>query len=105
MLSGPPVTTTVSADQLLERFLAANPRQRRSLLTQVEQRAEELRPLLADQLDRLDATGDDWAAGTLVQLLAAGGDALAEAFWRRCPDGWLAVGSAQGLDTPPCSGP
>ena len=101
MLSGPPVNTTVSADQLLERFLAANPRQRRSLLTQLEQRAQELRPLLADQLDRLDATGDDWAAGTLVQLLASEADALADAFWRRCPDGWLAVSSTQGLDYAP----
>ena len=31
MLSGPPVTTTVSPEQLLERFIAAAPRQRRSL--------------------------------------------------------------------------
>ena len=65
MLSGPPVTTTVSAEQLLERFLAANPRQRRSLLSQVQQRSSELRPLIPEQIDRLDATGDDWAAGLL----------------------------------------
>ncbi|MFM2122108.1 MAG: hypothetical protein RLZZ589_545, partial [Cyanobacteriota bacterium] len=101
MLSGPPVTTTVSADQLLERFLNANPRQRRSLLAQVQQRGQELRPLLAEQLDRLDATGDDWAPGALVQLLVAEPDALAEAFWQRYPDGWLAVSSAQGVDYAP----
>jgi hypothetical protein len=70
-------------------------------LTQVQQRAQELRPLLAEQLDRLDATGDDWAPGTLVQLLVGESDALAEAFWQRFPDGWLAVSSAQGLDYAP----
>ena len=99
MLSGPPVTSTARADQLLERFLSGSPRQRRSLLVQIEQRREELLPLIPDQLDRLDATGDDWAAGLLVQLLLAAGQA--ETFLARHPAGWLAVGSAAGLDFAP----
>jgi len=61
MLSGPPVTAAASADQLLDRFLSSSARQRRSLLSQLLQRSQEIRPLMADQLDRLDATGDDWA--------------------------------------------
>ena len=101
MLSGPPVTTTVSAEQLLERFLSAAPRQRRSLLPQLLQRCPELRPLIPEQLDRLDATADDWAPGTLVQLLLSQADGLADAFWQRHPEGWLAVSSAQGLDYGP----
>jgi hypothetical protein len=101
MLSGPPVTTTVSADQLLERFVAAAARQRRSLLPQLLQRRQELRPLISDRLDSFDATGDDWAAGTLIQILVSEQDSLSEAFWARYPDGWLAVSSAQGLDYGP----
>jgi len=101
MLSGPPVTTTVSADQLLERFLAANPRQRRSLLSQVLQRSAELRSLIPEQLDRLDATGDDWAAGLLIQLLVAEDDGKAQTFRQRHSEGWLAVTSASGLDYGP----
>ena len=101
MLSGPPVTTTVSADQLLERFLAANARQRRSLLSQVLQRSAELRPLIPEHLDRLDATGDDWAAGLLIQLLVAGDDGLAQTFRQRYSEGWLAVTSASGIDYAP----
>ena len=101
MLSGPPVTTTVSAEQLLERFLSAAPRQRRSLLPQLLQRCPELRPLIPEQLDRLDATADDWAPGTLVQLLLSQADGLAEAFWQRHPEGWLAVSSGQGVDYAP----
>lgn len=101
MLSGPPVTTTVSADQLLERFIAASARQRRSLLAQVQERAQELRPLIPEQLDRLDATGDDWAAGLLIELLLSSDDDLAQAFRQRHADGWLAVTSAAGLDYGP----
>jgi hypothetical protein len=101
MLSGPPVTTTVSADQLLERFLGASARQRRSLLKEVLQRSTELRPLIADQLERLDATGDDWAAGTLIQLLLSEDDALAQGFRQRFSGGWLAVTSAAGIDYGP----
>ena len=101
MLSGPPVTTTVSAEQLLERFLAANPRQRRSLLSQVQQRSSELRPLIPEQIDRLDATGDDWAAGLLIQLLVSEDDNLSQAFRERYSEGWLAVTSAVGLDYAP----
>jgi len=101
MLSGPPVTAAASADQLLERFLSSSVRQRRSLLNQLLQRSQELRPLMAEQLDRLDATGDDWAAGTLIQQLLDADDGLSQAFEQRYPDGWLAVSSGQGIDYAP----
>jgi hypothetical protein len=101
MLSGPPVTAAASADQLLERFLSSSARQRRSLLNQLLQRSQELRPLMAEQLDRLDATGDDWAAGTLIQQLLCDDDGFSQAFQQRYPDGWLAVSSGQGIDYAP----
>jgi hypothetical protein len=101
MLSGPPVTAAASADQLLERFLSSSARQRRSLLNQLLQRSQELRPLMAEQLDRLDATGDDWAAGTLIQQLLGADDGLSQAFEQRYPDGWLAVSSGQGIEYAP----
>jgi hypothetical protein len=101
MLSGPPVTAAASADQLLERFLSSSARQRRSLLNQLLQRSQELRPLMAEQLDRLDATGDDWAAGTLIQQLLGADDGLSKAFEQRYPDGWLAVSSGQGIEYAP----
>lgn len=101
MLSGPPVTAAASADQLLDRFLSSSPRQRRSLLSQLLQRSQEIRPLMADQLDRLDATGDDWAPGTLIQQLLAEDDGHSQAFLQRYPEGWLAVSSGQGIDYTP----
>ena len=53
MLSGPPVTGTLAPDQLLDRFLAAPARQRRTLLRQIDQRATDLLPLIPDRLDAL----------------------------------------------------
>lgn len=102
MLSGPPVTRTARADQLLDRFLAGSGRQRRSLLPQLEERRAELLPLLPAALDRLDATGEDWAAGTLVQWLLGSEDAAQrQTFLERHPAGWLAVSSATAIDYTP----
>jgi hypothetical protein len=102
MLSGPPVSSSVDAEQLLERFLTGSPRQRRSLLAALEQAGPPLFALLPERLERLDATGDDWAAGHLIQLLLSGADPLLQTAWLdRHPDGWLATGSAVGLDYTP----
>jgi hypothetical protein len=101
MLSGPPVTASATPEALLDRFQAASPRQRRSLVAQLAQQAESLRPLISDHLIGLDATGDDWAAGFLIQLLLAPEDAGREAFFARYPSGWLATPSAQGVDYAP----
>lgn len=99
MLSGPPVTRTARADQLLDRFLSGSSRQRRSLLPQLEQRQAELLPLLPEALNRLDATAEDWAAGTFVQwLLSSEDSSLRQGFLERHPSGWLAVSSAAGID-------
>ncbi len=101
MLSGPPVTaadTVVTAEQLLERFVAATGRQRRVLLPQLEQQREALLPLIPDQLDQLDPTGDDWVAGTLIQLMLNQGDTPTGQAWQeRHPEGWLATSSAVGV--------
>ena len=101
MLSGPPVVA--SGEQLLERFVAAAARQRRTLLPQVLQRASELQALIPSQLDQLDRQGDDWAAGTLIQLWLDHGESTAVAqWWADLPaEGWLHAPSAIGL----CYGP
>ncbi|MBE9173094.1 GUN4 domain-containing protein [Cyanobium sp. LEGE 06143] len=101
MLSGAPVSANVSPEDLLQRFQAATARQRRALLGPVQQRVAELRPLLADHLAGLDATGDDWAAGALIQLLLETPSAEAQAFLDLHPQGWLATSSATGIDYAP----
>lgn len=97
MLSGSPVVA--SAEQLLTSFVAAGARQRRTLFIQVCQRAAELQGLIPAQLKSLDRSGDDWAAGSLIQLWlqAAEPNAVAQ-WWIDHPDGWLEAPSAAGLD-------
>lgn len=97
MLSGPPASATASAELLLERFGSSSPRQRRSLLPQIEARLPELRPLLLDALSRHDPEGDDWIAGVWVQALMAQDDSHRTALLEGHPDGWLRVGSDAGI--------
>ena len=100
MLSGSPVVA--SGEQLLERFVAAGARQRRTLLPQLLQRGDELLPLIAAQLDQIDPQGDDWAAGTLLQLWRERSrDTSAEPWWAQHADGWLQAPSAAGLSYAP----
>ena len=102
MLSGPPVTVTLTAEQWLERFLSGSSRQRRSLLSAAQPQPEALCALIPDRLLGLDATGDDWAAGWMIQtLLEHGHEQQQRAFGDRHPDGWLAVTSGAGLDFGP----
>ena len=101
MLSGPPVSSTVSPEQLLERFQASTARQRQSLLRQVLQRREELAPLIRERLDSLDATADDWTGGCLLQILVETDVQGRESLLARYPEGWLAVASASGIDYSP----
>lgn len=96
MLSGSPVVTT--AEQLLERFVGGNSRQRRMLLPQLQGRCAELVALIPQQLQQLDRDGDDWAAGSLIQLLLSQSDAEGVHDWNsRHPEGWLQTGSERGL--------
>jgi len=100
MLSGSPVVA--SGEQLLERFVAASARQRRTLLPQLLQRSQELLPLIPAQLERLDPDGDDWVAGTLLQVWLADADAAAvQQWWSTNPQGWLRADSAAGINYGP----
>ena len=101
MLSGPPVTASVTPESLLANFQASSERQRRSQLAGLQQRASELVPLIADHVGALDATGDDWAAGFLIQLLVSADPQRRDQFLERYPDGWLATTSARGIDYAP----
>lgn len=107
MLSGVPAASNLSTGsagpaQLLDRFLAASARQRRSLLPELLRRRCELGGAILERLDSLDATSDDWAAGTLIQLVCGADDpAAATALRARYPQGWLAVASGVGIDYGP----
>lgn len=99
MLSGPPVSSTLRSDELLDRFLGASARQQRTLVGALEARASEVAPLILARLAEMDARGDSWSAGFLVQLLLQHATPEQEQdFWKRHPQGWLQAPSGAGLD-------
>ena len=98
MLSGPSPATSLSPDQLLERFATGNPRQRRSLIKTIEARIGELESLGNALLEPFDRAGDDWAAGWILQVLHRHRPERVSALLSSCPDGWFTVESAVGID-------
>ncbi|MGB1415924.1 MAG: GUN4 domain-containing protein [Synechococcus sp.] len=69
MLSGSSPSTTLSPEQLLDRFATGSPRQRRNLIRSVESRIDELAALGPALLEPFDPKGDDWAVGWILQVL------------------------------------
>ena len=89
---------SLSPDQLLERFATGNPRQRRSLIKTVEARIGDLEGLGDGLLAPFDRSGDDWAAGWLLQVLHRHRPERVSDLLGRCPGGWFRVESAVGID-------
>ena len=98
MLSGSSPATSLSADQLLERFATGNPRQRRSLIKTVEARIADLEGLGDGLLAPFDRAGDDWAAGWILQVLHRHRPERVSELLDRCPGGWFQVESAVGIN-------
>lgn len=101
MLSGPSVSSPLGVDQLLDQFLGGSTRQRRSLIQAVSERRQEWAPLLTQRLASCDPDGDDWGAGTLIQLLLEQEDGIREPFLESHPQGWFHAPSGAGIDHGP----
>ena len=100
MLSGSPSPTSLSVDQLLERFSTGSTRQRRALIPTIESRAAELAALGSAALAPFDPKGDAWEAGWLLQVFQRHQpQALPALIGSR--DGWFEASSAAGIDYGP----
>jgi len=94
-------TADSSSAQLLENFRQAQGRQRQRLLQGVLNGAQQLVESIPTALQGYDPAGDDWAAGTLIQLLMAHGGATRAEFLRCHPQGWFLAPSAMGQNHQP----
>lgn len=102
MLSGAPVSSTLRADQLLDRFFQSSDRQARTLIQQLRQRVGDLAPLIGDRLREADPAGECWRRGFLAQLLTEAAPQLADqAGIQPPPAGWLVARSAAAIDYGP----
>lgn len=91
---------TVPAE-LLDELRQARGRQRQRLLSTVLDQAPQLVELIPMALQAYDPAGDDWAAGSLIQVLMAHGGPTRAEFLRSHPQGWFAAPSAMGQDYQP----
>ncbi len=94
-------TADSSPARLLEEFRQARGRQRQRLLGSVLDQAQALAELIPMALQAHDPAGDDWAAGSLIQVLMAHGGASRAEFLRRHPQGWFLAPSAMDQDHQP----
>ncbi|KKZ11096.1 MAG: hypothetical protein TE42_08720 [Candidatus Synechococcus spongiarum SP3] len=91
---------TVPAE-LLDELRQARGRQRQRLFSAVLDQAQQLVAFIPTALQAYDPAGDDWAAGSLIQLLMAHGGPTRADFLRSTPQGWFAAPSAMGQDHQP----
>ena len=87
--------------ELLEEFRQARGRQRQRLLSAVLEQARQLLEFIPMALQAYDPAGDDWRAGSLIQVLMAHGGSPRVEFLRRHPQGWFVAPSAMGQDHQP----
>jgi len=100
MLSGSSPSTSLSADQLLERFSSGSPRQRRALIPTLEARAADLAALGTAAMAPFDPKGDAWEAGWLLQVFQRHQPQVLPALIG-ARDGWFQAPSAAGIDYGP----
>jgi hypothetical protein len=100
MLSGSFPSTSLSAEQLLERFSSGSTRQRRSLIPTLESRASEIAALGSAALAAFDPAGDAWEAGWLLQVLQRHQPQVLPALLG-ARDGWFQAPSSIGIDYGP----
>ena len=97
MLSGTTPTTSSTPEQLLERFIKGNPRQRRQLIKSIEARASELVGLGRAVIESFDSAGCDWAAGWILQVLNRHDPEHVKTLIGSS-QGWLQTESSAGID-------
>ena len=84
--------------ELLDELRQTRGRQRQRLLGAVLDQAPQLVEFIPMALQAYDPADDDWAAGSLIQVLMAHGGPTRAEFLRRHPQGWFAAPSAMDQD-------
>lgn len=98
MLSGRTPAQDLSIDKLLERLASGSARQRRTTAVALEKAADALASVGSEALKPYQASGDDWAAGWILQVLRRHQpDALAQ-IPGISTGGWFETPSARGID-------
>lgn len=101
MLSGRTPAQDLSIDKLLDRFANGSARQRRATAVALEKAADALAAVAAKALKPYEPSGDDWAAGWILQVLRRHQPEALARIARVESDGWFETPSARGIDYSP----
>ncbi len=101
MVSDSAQTNNPNIEELLESFSRGSTRQKRSLLTSIEERVEELSGLGLDALNSFDRDGDDWCAGAILQAFKRRKPEALSTILEKFPNGWFSTPSSVGIDYGP----
>ena len=101
MLSGRTPAQDLSIDKLLDRFANGSARQRRATAVALEKAADALAAVAVEALKPYEPSGDDWAAGWILQVLRRHQPEALARIPRVESDGWFETPSARGIDYSP----
>ena len=104
MFSGSTSSGNLSPEQLVKCFIEGSPRQRRNLVSSVENRADELVATMGGTIltfAKCSAEGDDWAAGWILQVLQRHKPQALQTLLPHSGDGWFLAESAVGINYAP----
>ena len=91
--------SNLSIEELLEKFSSSSERKKRSLISVIEERNNDLIQLPSGGLDALDPNSDDWTAGFILQVLNKHQpDFLRSILGDNLSTGWFKTSSSIGID-------
>ncbi len=88
----------LSINELLEKLQKGTPRQKKSLIKEVEDRNDELVAIGPSVLSEFDPEGDDWVPGWILQVLQRHQPEEAVKFLEHRKSGWYCAESSVGID-------
>ena len=94
-------SNNLTIEEVLSQFFSNSLRKRRTLISSVEERSNELINLDYESMDAFDPDGEDWGAGFILQLLNRHHPEFLNNLLSNHSDGWFNIRSAQGLNYAP----
>ena len=101
MASDKPDSTNLSIEELLKQFASSSLRKRKTFISSLEARYEELLNIEQAGLNYFDPEGDDWAAGVILQILFRNNTNYLEKIHKKNPGGWFKVFSDNAINYEP----
>tara|TARA_Y100001968_G_scaffold298194_1_gene307910 strand:+ start:3439 stop:4158 length:720 start_codon:yes stop_codon:yes gene_type:complete len=89
----------LTIEELLAQFLTGSPRKKRALIESIDQRSAEIAQHAKGFLESFDTSGDDWAAGWILQVLNRHNpEILDNLLAPHSSSGWFTTQSSIGID-------